>query len=597
MNQNNNHKFTEEERKLFKDIANHIRTNPKDYKEAGEWLNDYCSESAYWLRQENELNTLKENQAVFSASTYQRRFDDLERRIRERRTPAMYIRFKEAKDFLLNNYGDEEFISKEVAAKVNIITWLITDADAEKTNLHITEFEKWEWEPVNDISRLTRGYAGFLFAQNKDAWMRLVRIAWEKIDTDESKKNKDYKCEQEAIQKPWYKKAWAIIIVTIIILGGIWTVIQIYESETFKSIFLDSKREVQIPTEKDVNKTTTIKKTDKKVEDITLLYLFENDFDNLLRSGEDRILTNEQTGSEITIKSSLHLDFEAQNKFVSFYIPPTPETFYICTHLAEYYKTALKMTKKVEVEGGAIGLQPVHSSELKFSGRIFIYHECSLFEIQKRELFELYQKQGLSLQFRGPEYLFEKKQIENIKEVIAQPELQAYFALTNSNTLTIAGSSAEPIEKFIFDVSTINEGETTAKNVIMKLIHPSSLRIDDSNGQLKQTPFDLTRTVTKIPLGDIHPKTSEAPESSLKLHIATATINILDITSLHPPFDLTGGFPEVAKKFKIEARVSAEDVPEKTTVLYIVIGTPDALKEHEGTIFTIQEGKLVVYRK
>jgi hypothetical protein len=38
--------------------------------------------------------------------------------------------------------------------------------------------------------------------------------------------------------KPLYRKAWAIITAIIIILGGTWTVIQIYESDTFKKKFI-----------------------------------------------------------------------------------------------------------------------------------------------------------------------------------------------------------------------------------------------------------------------------------------------------------------------------------------------------------------------
>jgi hypothetical protein len=78
--------------------------------------------------------------------------------------------------------------------------------------------------------------------------------------------------------------------------------------------------------------------------------------------------------------------------------------------LAENYKSALKLKDKTMVEMSAPGIQPVNSAELKFSGRIFIYHEYPILEAQKRELFALYEKHGLSPQFRGSEYLFSKKE-------------------------------------------------------------------------------------------------------------------------------------------------------------------------------------------
>ncbi len=189
MNQNSNHKFSDEERNIFKSIADYVQANPNDYKEAGEWLDEYCSESAYWLRQEDELEKRKKLHGKFHESIFQRQVDQLENEIKERRTPALGILFHEARKFLLEKYQGQEFLSKEVTVKIILITWLLTDADAQKANLHITEFEKWEWEPLDDILQLSRGYAGILFTHNKVAWMSLVCIAWGKIKESEKKES------------------------------------------------------------------------------------------------------------------------------------------------------------------------------------------------------------------------------------------------------------------------------------------------------------------------------------------------------------------------------------------------------------------------
>ncbi len=64
-----------------------------------------------------------------------------------------------------------------------------------------------------------------------------------------AKKGTNTKNEGEGtnvVRKQWHKKVWAIIIAIIIILGGIWTVIQIRESETFKNLFRDSKGDVYV---------------------------------------------------------------------------------------------------------------------------------------------------------------------------------------------------------------------------------------------------------------------------------------------------------------------------------------------------------------
>jgi hypothetical protein len=198
MNPNSNHNFSDGERNLFKSIADHVQANPNDYKEAGEWLDEYCNESAYWLQQEDKLEKLKKDRHRFPELIYQKQVDHLESEIKERRTPALIIRFQEARKFLLEKYQDQAFLSKEVATKIILITWLLTDADAEKAHLHITESEKWEWEPLDDVSQLSRGYAGFLFTQNKDAWMGLVRVGWDNMTTSrQGIVSKNTKKEQE----------------------------------------------------------------------------------------------------------------------------------------------------------------------------------------------------------------------------------------------------------------------------------------------------------------------------------------------------------------------------------------------------------------
>jgi hypothetical protein len=212
MNQNNN-KFSKKERILFKSIASHIQANPKDYKEAGKWLDEYCSESAYWTRKKEELEKLKEKCDSFPVLLHQQEVNRLENEIKEKRTPASIIRFQEAQHYLLDNYRDQEFLSKEVAAKIIIITWLLTDPDAGKANLHITEFEKWKWEPLDNVFKGNRDFKGFLFAQNKDLWMRLVSIAWEKINT--TRQNITPKIKKES-SKFWQSSTFKFVILPLI---------------------------------------------------------------------------------------------------------------------------------------------------------------------------------------------------------------------------------------------------------------------------------------------------------------------------------------------------------------------------------------------
>ena len=70
----------------------------------------------------------------------------------------------------------------------------------------------------------------------------------------------------------WWKNPWAIIAGIIVLLGGIWSAIQIYESKTFQSIYHNSKGKNQIPAEKelldDYGRTPLYARTKKRIDDI-----------------------------------------------------------------------------------------------------------------------------------------------------------------------------------------------------------------------------------------------------------------------------------------------------------------------------------------
>ena len=182
----------------------------------------------------------------------------------------------------------------------------------------------------------------------------------------------------------WYKMAWVIWIVFSLSLG----ISSLFVRPETKTTSESSKKQSISPSTK------------------TLLDLFKNDFSNLLRAGQDIAMMNKDI-SLTTIKSQAYLDFTSQTIFIGYYIPDTPQTYAICVYLSNNYKTALDLTKHVMAEESSTGLQPVNTSELKFSGRVFLYHETPLFEEQRRALFALYKSKGLSPQFRDYHYVYE----------------------------------------------------------------------------------------------------------------------------------------------------------------------------------------------
>jgi hypothetical protein len=173
------------------------------------------------------------------------------------------------------------------------------------------------------------------------------------------------------------------------------------------------------PTEKptsaaeDSVKTTQTSAIDKQKKQVDLKELFIKDFETLLRINAGHTIgiganTEDSKEDIVTIKKQVYQDFASQTMFVGFYIPNTPRTSCICTFLADNYSIALDLLQSQKVEFSMQGLQPVNSGELKFSGRVFIYHEYPLFEEQKREFYSLYKSKGLAVQFRDWKYVAEK---------------------------------------------------------------------------------------------------------------------------------------------------------------------------------------------
>lgn len=181
-------KVTPEDYELFNNIARDIKTNSAKYMEAGKWLDEYCSEDAYWLRQNDNLKKL---QSQIHTLPVEMNIKKLKKEIEVRRTPALLLRYQEAMNNLIEKYEDQQFIPKDDGKCIILITWLLTDPDAEKVDLGVTELEKWSWEPLDDVTKMSRGYANFLcFHGGKvySPWMNLVRIAWSKLieDMDEN---------------------------------------------------------------------------------------------------------------------------------------------------------------------------------------------------------------------------------------------------------------------------------------------------------------------------------------------------------------------------------------------------------------------------
>jgi hypothetical protein len=163
-------------------------------------------------------------------------------------------------------------------------------------------------------------------------------------------------------------------------------------------------------------KQTTAPKEDDKPP--TLLDLFRKDFPNMMKASdnEDAYIMHSPDGSTLKIKRQTYMDFDAKTKFVGFYIPmPTPpsadwsgqKTVIACMELLKI--DAVRQTfdhfeKRVAILGG-YGDQMTSLQDLTFSGRVLIYYEEFLSIPKKAEILKAYEARGLSVTFRGTDYL------------------------------------------------------------------------------------------------------------------------------------------------------------------------------------------------
>lgn len=99
---------------------------------------------------------------------------------------SIKFRFLEAIDDLFKDIG--EFISIENAKRILLLTWLVTDPEANDGKIKLTKFQEWTWE--NPVA-FDRGLAHSLLPYEK--WMHFTSLAWAKCKAEASVSNENNK--------------------------------------------------------------------------------------------------------------------------------------------------------------------------------------------------------------------------------------------------------------------------------------------------------------------------------------------------------------------------------------------------------------------
>lgn len=205
------------------------------------------------------------------------------------------------------------------------------------------------------------------------------------------------------------------------------------------------------------------------------------------------------------------------------------------------------------------------------------------------------------------------------------PDIRIAFALTKTSVLQFAleesstdGDGTAPLP---MGLQITNIGGATAKNCILRLIHPTTCKINSNTIQLEQKEIygSTLTTMTTINLPNIHPGQTVYFDKDLEAAANNQKDVLVDIAPYNPSSspDFNGSPPvfgpitnkqvdegitltfEVHPKptpaypvtYEIEAQLSAENLREEYTKLYIIVGTLQTLKT--GDIIVIKDGRLL----
>jgi len=145
----------------------------------------------------------------------------------------------------------------------------------------------------------------------------------------------------------------------------------------------------------------------------TLREYYKHDFHENIRLHATWHFSTINSELKFDVIASVHLDFESNTKFLSFYIPYIPEPYNLLITLLQRLPQALKIANDVEISIPISGKSSTYSYNLKFTDRVFFYYEGEFNQVEVNKILEIATKKQLFLEFRDNTYFT----LKNEKEV------------------------------------------------------------------------------------------------------------------------------------------------------------------------------------
>ena len=201
-------RLTIEDRVLFAEIANDIKSDPDNYREAGKWLDEYCNKNSFRKRTEKDMEHLEQGikdfgvpvedelelakymlEADIYLSPYDVKFNEygevdieatmniIENSKTGYRLYLYLYTWRDAIWYFIGNWEKIINLGINNSRRILLMTWLLTSSDpeTESAELNISKFEKMPSEKKQSLYRDT-----FDLGQRRgQQWMEAVKVAWQ----------------------------------------------------------------------------------------------------------------------------------------------------------------------------------------------------------------------------------------------------------------------------------------------------------------------------------------------------------------------------------------------------------------------------------
>ena len=175
----------------------------------------------------------------------------------------------------------------------------------------------------------------------------------------------------------------------------------------------------------------------------TLWEYYQKDRGRNLCINRDVVLSDETGKQLLSVPTALHLDFESNALYISFYIPHQPDIECPSRVLLNSVSDVLAWKNEVLVHGGNQGEEGTSSTELVFTGRIFIYSEDDIKDEDKAYIKARSKELGQSIKFREQIYADERNKFE---------KPLGFISHDSRDKIEIAGPLAMQLQKFMCPV-------------------------------------------------------------------------------------------------------------------------------------------------